>query len=117
MSIGNGYEDIGELYADMKEIQRKERADRLAARQPELIDLAACGYVVKQFNAGLHWRIGVIDFWPSTSRWLDSRTRRNGRLADNRPVKSMLPPVTSPSNNATREAATPYQRKGEPAGT
>jgi hypothetical protein len=93
MSIGNGYENIGELYADVKKLQQEERADRLAKRVRELAEIMGAGHTVRQFNGGSHWRIGDIDFWPSTGRWVNARTGANGRLPDEKPVLHILAPT------------------------
>lgn len=92
MSIGNGYEDIGEVYADMKEVEREERAARLAMRQPEFDEIIAAGHTAKKFNNGTHWKIGEMNFWPSTGRWNNAKSRMNGRLADEKHVLSLLVP-------------------------
>lgn len=71
--------DVGEDYRawDMrkKEVKAKNRAESIERLNTSMIQFYSK-------NNGEHLILngveGVIDFWPSTGRWVDRKTKRNG---------------------------------------
>lgn len=67
--------ELGDTFKAMREENQAKRASNLAH---SVEALKACGINFKTLSEH-HFRIGEFDFWPSTGKWINTRTKRHGR--------------------------------------
>lgn len=67
--------DLGETFKAWREEKQKKRADNLVS---SIKLMKNRGHEVEQLNE-YHFRIGDFDFWPSTGKYFNRKTKRFGR--------------------------------------
>lgn len=74
--------NVGDLYRDLKEDRRRKKLSN-AANSLALLKLKQVPYRI--LNA-LNWHLLIderIDFWPSTGKWRERQTGKQGRGVQN----------------------------------
>lgn len=67
--------DLGDTFKAWDEEKRKKREANLAAS----IEILGVHGVTYERLSEHHLRIGDFDFWPSTGKYINRKTNRNGR--------------------------------------
>lgn len=67
--------EMGEIFQVMREASKEKRANNLIA---SLELLRSRGYIPQQLS-DTHFRVGDFDFWPSTGKYLNRKTKLMSR--------------------------------------
>lgn len=75
--------EIGEYWRDMKEARREKRAEFEASvgmptEKFYAQQVSDAGFKIVQLSEH-HYRVGDFDFWPSTGKFMNRKTKRLGR--------------------------------------
>lgn len=76
--------DIGDTFKALKEVNREKKQDNLAKSTSLLVER---GVAFESHNGGVHLVVsgskGLIDFWPSTGKYITRYSRKDGRGVHN----------------------------------